>query len=128
MHKYNLSAKQDLIGLGFSIHWRHYQIYALANNVKGLIQLDKSQYHSVDVGLNFNFTENHDSDGDDVPDHKDNCKDLYGNARYRGCPDFISSTPFVYDPNYRKLKKLEVYDDRFESPKKNRRKKNQWQF
>lgn len=127
--KYNLSAKQDLIGLGFSLHWRHYQFYALANNVKGLIELDKSQYHSVDFGLNFNFTENHDSDGDDVPDHKDNCKDLYGNARYRGCPDFISSTPYVYDPNYRKLKRLEVYDDRFETKnRKGKRKKNQWQF
>ncbi len=125
--EYDLKNKQNLIGMGLSAYWKHYQLYLMANNLKGLMQLDQSHYHSIDVGVNLIFTENIDSDGDGVPNHKDNCKDLYGNFKYRGCPDFISSTPYLYDPNYRKLKKMEEYDDRFENDNR-RKRRNRWQF
>ena len=125
--KYDLKNPQDIFGIGLSTYWRHYQVSLMANNVKGLIQLDKSHYHSINLSVAILFTENIDSDGDNVPDHKDNCKDLYGNIRYRGCPENISSTPYIYDPEYQKLKKLEDVDDRFELTRK-RRKRNRWQF
>ena len=108
-----LKNPQPMWSVGFSAYYKHYQLFAMVNNVSGLIYPDKTQYHSARIGVNFLFTENVDKDGDDVPDHRDNCKKVYGNARYKGCPDHISSEPYLYDPMYYKMQRLKDISDRF---------------
>ncbi len=108
---------QPMWSAGFSVYFKHYQLFALVNNVSGLLYPDETQYHSARVGINFLFTENIDKDGDDVPDHRDNCKKVYGSPKYKGCPDHITSEPYLYDSMYYKIQKMQDISDRFKRGK-----------
>lgn len=105
---------QNIWNLGFSAQALGMQLYAQLNNVAGLLQLGRTaHYYGGQIGFNINIVENIDSDGDDIPDHRDKCKDVYGVPKYKGCPEYTFRQPHLIDPKTKRLKKMKRIEDRF---------------
>jgi hypothetical protein len=105
---------QNILNLGFSVQGLGMQLYGQLNNVIGLMDLgSKSHYYGGQVGININIVENIDSDGDDIPDHRDNCKEVFGVPRYKGCPEYTFRQPHLIDPKTKRLKKMNQIEERF---------------
>ncbi len=105
---------QNIWNLGFSAQALGMQLYAQLNNVVGILYPgNTSHYYGGQVGFNINIVENIDSDGDDIPDHRDKCKDVYGVPKYKGCPEYTFRQPHLVDPKTKRLKKMKRIEERF---------------
>lgn len=90
------------------------QLYGQLNNLLAYLDLSReSHYYSGQIGVNINFTKNIDSDGDDIPDHRDRYKSTFGIPKYRGCPESTFRTPHIVDPKNKKLKPIKRIEERF---------------
>jgi hypothetical protein len=105
---------ENVINIGFSSQFMGLQLFGQLNNVSAIINPERSaNFYSGQLGIAFNFTQNFDSDGDDIPDHRDNCRSTYGAPRYRGCPKHMFRTPHIIDPKTKRLKPIRRVEERF---------------
>lgn len=105
---------ENVINIGFSSQFMGLQLFGQLNNVSAIINPERSaNFYSGQLGIAFNFTQNFDSDGDDIPDHRDNCRNTYGVPRYRGCPKHMFRTPHIIDPKTKRLKPIRRVEERF---------------
>ena len=105
---------QNILNIGFSAQALGMQLNAQLNNVGGILNLGStSHYYGGQIGIGINIVENIDTDGDDIPDHRDNCKNVYGVPRYKGCPKYIFTQPHIIDPKTKRLKKMKRIEERF---------------
>jgi len=105
---------QNIWNLGFSAQALGMQLYGQLNNVAGIIHPgNTSHYYGGQIGFNINIVENIDSDGDDIPNHRDKCKEVYGVPKYNGCPEYIFRQPHIVDPKTKRLKKMKRIEERF---------------
>ncbi len=90
---YNIYRQQYTnLGAGFSLNLGPMVIYALSDNILGLVSIDgvkqlQGHYSNSRIGLNFNIGGRFDRDNDGVPDRKDKCKKIPGLIKFDGCPD-----------------------------------------
>ncbi len=98
---------------GFSMHRWGMQLYAQINNLQGFLNpTSVNQYYAAELGVNINFVQNFDDDGDDIPNHRDLCPETYGTMKYKGCPDYTFKQPHIYDPKTKKIKKIKRIEER----------------
>ena len=105
---------QNVWNVGFSTQVWGLQLYGQLNNLLAYLDFSReSHYYSGQIGVNINFTKNIDSDGDDIPDHRDRCKFTFGTPKYRGCPKHMFRTPHIIDPKTKRLKPIRRVEERF---------------
>lgn len=105
--------KENLINTGLNIQTHGMQIFAHIANVEALFSPRVEDYHYfISTGAYINLVQNIDSDSDDIPDHRDECPEIYGTVRYKGCPDHTFSQPYIQDPISGELLRLNRIEDR----------------
>ncbi len=115
--------KEHILNLGFSVQGVGLNLYGQLNNVVGILQPALTHhYYSAQLGVGFNFVKNLDKDRDDIPDHRDNCPDVYGVPRYKGCPEHIFRQPHIIDDKVKtkgkRLKKVRRIEEVFPKDRK----------
>ena len=80
------------VGAGLALQLAPLSIYMLSDNIMGWAPTDGTlrldgRYTTVRFGVNINIGGRFDSDNDGVPNRKDKCKRVYGQAKFDGCPD-----------------------------------------
>ncbi len=111
--------KENILNLGFSVQGVGLQLFGQLNNVIGILQPALTHhYYSAQLGVGFNFVKNLDKDRDDIPDHRDNCPDIYGVPRYRGCPEHTFKPPHIIDDKRKRLKKIKRIEEIYPKDRK----------
>lgn len=75
------------VGAGVVLNLGPVQLYGMSDNLMASINPETSKYTNFRVGMNIAIGSNWDRDGDGIKDRKDDCKKIYGLAKYKGCPD-----------------------------------------
>lgn len=83
----NFRGNYNTIGGGLALHLGPVTMYAMADNIMGMVNWDKANYMNSRIGLNINIGNRFDRDNDGVPDKKDQCKRVPGLIKLAGCPD-----------------------------------------
>lgn len=79
--------RYDNLGFGLTLNMMWIQPYVFADNVLSLADYPNAQWFNIRAGININFVQNKDKDGDGIPNRKDKCRRVYGLEKFNGCPD-----------------------------------------